>query len=211
MTRKLKTSGVALLAALALTAVAASIASAADYTASAYPTTGTGESPIGNGTFITEAGSTECKTHFEATLTEASSRLTVKTKVPECARAFGLINATVNMGSCDYLFTEPIKTAPNAWLAPVDIACTNSWEPMTVTAATCKVTIGSQTPGGGANITNTAGDVSVQITLEGIKYAVIQDGFGCPFNGTGQKTGATSVQHLPVTFASTNGAVIDVG
>src|SRR5690348_14844015 len=48
MTRKLKTLGVALFAVLALTAVAASAASAASYTASSYPTTGTGESEVGN-------------------------------------------------------------------------------------------------------------------------------------------------------------------
>lgn len=213
MTHRLKTLGMALLACLALTSVSVSTASAASYTASTYPTTGTGESPVGNGTFISEAGTTECRTHFEATLGKASAELTVSTKVPECARAFGFVNATVSMGSCHYLFTEPAKKNTDTWLAPVDIVCTNPAEPMTVTAGTCKVTLGSQSTSGGATITNNtaAGDVSVQINLAGITYTVLQDGFVCPFFGTGIKTGGTSIQHSAITFDATNSASIHVG
>ncbi len=47
--------------------------------------------------------------------------------------------------------------------------------------------------------------------MTGINYNVTQDGIGCPFNGTGEKTGASYTQTNPVTFDSTNGASIDVG
>jgi hypothetical protein len=205
---KFKVLGMMLLAMLVLS----STASAANYTALKYPTTATGESGIGNGTFQSEAGTTECRTHFEATLTGPSSQLTVKTNVPECAKAFGFVSATVSMGSCDYLFTEATSTGPSTWKAPVDIVCTNPSEPMTVTASTCKITFGSQSPGGGANITNTAaGDVSVQVLLEKLNYTVVQDGFLCPFSGTGLKTDGKSIQHSAITFDSTNGTGIHVG
>jgi hypothetical protein len=209
MIRNLKTLGVALCALLALTAVVASAASAANYTASSYPTTGTGESALGNDTFTTEAGKVECQSHFEGTLSAASKELTVKAKYTSC-RAFGFLSATVSMGSCDYLFTEPTGSA-DSYSAKVDVKCTKSTEPITITAGTCKTTVGEQTPGGSVAITNetAAGDVKVKSNVTGIKYTVTEDGFGCPFNGTGAKEGATYIQDNAVTFDAA--ATIDVG
>jgi hypothetical protein len=76
-----------------------------------------------------------------------------------------------------------------------------------ITAGTCKITIGSQTPGGHVIFRDTAepGDVHEIATATGINYTVITDGFGCPFAGTGAKTGASYTQHKEVTIDSTNG------
>src|SRR6187397_3604907 len=104
MTRKFKTLGVALFAVLALTAVAASAASAASYTASSYPTAGTGESAVGNDVFTTEGGTVECKSHYVATLSAASTDLTVTPTYTNC-KAFGFLEAKVTGGK--YTFTEP--------------------------------------------------------------------------------------------------------
>jgi hypothetical protein len=83
MTRKFKTPGVALFAVLALSVVVASAASAKySYTASSYPTTGTATSALGHDTFITEGGRVECASHFQGTLTAASSSLTVTPTPP---------------------------------------------------------------------------------------------------------------------------------
>jgi hypothetical protein len=212
MTRKFKTLGVALFAVLALTAVSASAASAVSYTAGAYPTTGTGESAVGNDTFTTEAGNVECKSHFEGTLAAPSTSLTVKAKYSSC-RAFGFLEGTVAMNSCDYLFTEPKLIKTHEYTASVHVKCTNPASPITITAATCKATVGEQSPGGHVIITNdtVAGDVKVRATVTGINYTVVTDGFGCPFAGTGAKTGATYLQHNEITFDSTNGQTIDVG
>jgi hypothetical protein len=75
------------------------------------------------------------------------------------------------------------------------------------------MTIGEQSPGGAVSVTNNtaAGDLSLKASITGIKYTVTEDGFGCPFNGTGAKTGATYVQDSAVTLDSTNGATVDVG
>jgi hypothetical protein len=205
MTRKFKTLGVALFAVLALTAVMASAASAAQYTASSYPTTGTGESGLGNDTFITEAGAVECKSHFEGTLASASEDLTVTAKYTNC-RAFGFLEAVVS--HCKYTFTSPTGSGDNysASLHVVNAPCT-------ITAGTCEVSVPVQNNLSKVSITNNtaAGDVSVQANVEGIAYEVKKDGFGCPFSGTGPKTNAKYIQHNAITFDSTNGASIDVG
>lgn len=181
------------------------------FTASSYPTTATGESALGNDKFTTEAGSVECQTHYEASLGLASSQLTVKTKFSGC-KAFGFVEVKREMRSCDYLYKTPTGSGDN-WSATADIKCTNPAEPIRITAATCELTIGEQSLGGKVDITNetAAGDVMIQVTLSGIKYTVTKDSFGCPFNGTGVKEGATYVQLSAMTLDSTNGATIDVG
>ncbi len=211
MTRKLKMLGMAFVAVLALTAVSASAASAANYTASAYPTTGTAESASGNDTFITEAGKVECRSHFEGSLGAASSTLTVNaTYDKETCKAFGFLNATVTMGTCDYLFGAPTGSG-DSYTAAVQVKCSGA--KIKIVASTCEVEIGEQSPTGSVAITNdtTAGDTTVKAGVTGIKYTVTKDGIGCPFSGTGEKTGAEYKQDNAVTFDSTNGATIDVG
>jgi hypothetical protein len=213
MIRNLKTLGVALCAVLALTAVAASAASAAgSYTASDYGVsgaTGTATSPFGNDTFITAVGTVECAAHFEGTLTETSSSLTVKPTYTGCK--FAGFNATVNMGKCDYNFTtptqelnkeEPPKPIPDAWLVGVDVVC-NEGSVITISAGPCVMTVGPQGPLNSVTVTNNtvAGDVSVQSNIsKQINYTVTVDNFGCPFAGTGPKTEASYIQHSAITF-----------
>jgi hypothetical protein len=205
MTRKLKTLGVALVAVFALTAVAASTASAYQYTASTYPTTGTGESAIGNDTFTTEGGTVECKSHFEGTLSEASTDLTVTAKYTNC-RAFGFLEAEVS--HCKYTFTEPTTDGKGGWHAQVHVV----GAPCTIKASTCHVTVPLQNSLGNVTINNLAtGDVSVQANVTAIEYNVITDGFLCPFNGTGKKFGATYKQHNPITFDAVNPASASIG
>jgi hypothetical protein len=202
MIRKIKTLGVALVAVLALSAVVASAASAVNYTAASYPATGTGTSELGNDTFNTEGGTVECQSHFEGTLGAASTQFTVAAKYTNC-RAFGFLEAHVTMGSCDYLFTEATETEKDKFHAKeLHVICTNSAEPITISAGTCKVSIGAHTPTGTVHFTNdtAAGDIQVQAAVTGIQYTVTQDGFLCPFNGTGAKTGGTYTQDKAVTF-----------
>jgi hypothetical protein len=181
------------------------------FTMSSYPTTVTGESAIGNDKFTTEAGSQECKVHYESTSSGLSEQITVKTKYTEC-KAFGFLSATVTMGSCDYLYKTPAGSA-DSWSATVDIKCTNAAEPIRIVSSTCEVTVGEQSPTGSVGITNNtaAGDLSIKSALSGIAYTVLKDGFGCSFNGTGAKTGATYTQASAMTLDSTNGATVDVG
>ena len=221
MIRKFKTLSMALVAVLALGAVAASSAMAeGEYTAAEYSTTATGTSPLGNDVFTTEGGTVECASHFEATLAAPSSSLTAKAKYTGC-RAFGFLEATVNMGSCDYLFTTPTlvetPTANNhVWTIGVHVKCTNAAEPIKIVAGTCEATVGEQSPGGHVIATATTNtpskpdDIDVRATVTGIKYTVTKDGFLCPFSGTGAKTGGTYEQEEEFTFSSTNGKSITI-
>ena len=213
MTHKLKTLGVALVAVLALSAMVASAASAKQYTAASYPTTGTATSALGNDVFTTEGGTVECASHFEGTLTAASNTLTVKPTYTGC-KAFGFVEAKVEMGNCDYLFTTPTKTATDVYTIQADVRCTSGT--IKVIASSCEITIGEQNPGGhviatlDTNTPATPNDVTVQATVTGINYTVVKDGFLCPFNGTGAKAGGTYSQKAAITFASTNGKSIEI-
>ena len=204
----LKTLGIVALAVLALSLIGASAASALNYTASSYPTTGKADSQVGNDVLTTEAGALECKKHFQGTLNGPSSTLTITPIITGC-KAFGFLNATVTMNGCDYLFTEPTGTAPS-FSAIVDVVCPVG-KVIEISAGTCKVTIGPQGPLSSVAISNTGTDVSVKATITGIAYTVVADGFGCTYSGTGAKTGAKYTQESSVTFDSTNETFLHVG
>lgn len=193
-----------LLVALALTAVVTSSAAAANYTASKYPETMRASSPAWNVTLTTEAGKVECAELLEGTLSGASTDLTVNTNYSGCS-AFGFLEAS--MSGCKYTFTQPSGSA-DFYTAKMDIvsACT-------IVTSTCHVTIPTQGPLSSVAFTNetAAGDASVRANVTGIAYTVVKDGFACPFNGTGSKTGATYVHDSPVTFAPLFGGKFDVG
>ncbi|HYG96177.1 MAG TPA: hypothetical protein VD741_03625 [Solirubrobacterales bacterium] len=210
MIRKIKALGVALVAVLALAAVLASAASAANYTASSYPTTGTGESALGNDVFKTEAGTVECKVHYQGTIAAASETLTGSSTYSNC-KAFGFLSATVNTNGCDATAKAPVGSG-DKYTATGNLVCPLG-KSIEITAGTCVVAIGNQSSVGTVALVNqtASGDVTVQANLNSIAYTVTKDGIGCPFAGTGAKTGATYTQTNPITVDSTNGANIHVG
>jgi hypothetical protein len=215
MIRNLKILGVAFAAVLALSAVAATVASAeGQVTCSSYPCKITGESAVGNSTFITEAGAVECQGHAEATINAPTSELTITGTATNC-KAFGFLNATVNTNGCDGLSTTPKKLSATEWTATGHMLCPVG-KTIEIIAGTCKVTIGPQTPASAHTIiTNTTAPTPDVVDLTGsatgVNYTVVTDGFGCPFAGTGAKTGASIVQHKSVTASATAGQNVHVG
>jgi hypothetical protein len=201
---KFKTLGSALAAALAMSAVVASTASAANFTATKYPTSITSESAKGNGTFKTEAGTVECKTHYAGTLSEPSETLDATFAFIECL-AFGL-NATVTVPStCKFR----LSVSGAASFVAVGGTCTG----IVIHSGTCTTVIKPQGPLSEVDLANNAAttDITAQATLTGIAYEVTQDGFLCPYNGIGAKAGATYTQHSPATLQSTSGTAIHIG
>ena len=200
MIRKFKILSVAALAVLAVSALGASGAQASKFTASSYPTTVTAESAKGNDVFHTEAGDMECKSHLEGTLAqEASETLTVTAKYTEC-KAFGFLSATVEMKTCDYVFHTS---------GAVDVIC--GTEPIKIVSSSCTSTIGEQKGLTTLELANGTADVTAKANVTGVAYTVTNDGFACPFEGKGAKTGATYKQGTAVTVASTNGNKVDIG
>jgi len=206
MIRKLKALGLVVVAVLAMSAIGASAAQAITLSSSSYPQTVEGSGTEIGEHFLTEAGKVECHlSKYTGTLSEASPTLRV-TPIYETCKAFGFLNATVNTNGCHYLFhaTEH-DSSTNTYTAHVDVECTDG-KVIEITSGTCKVSVGSQTGLTTVDITNMAvspPDLTVRPTVKGIAYTVTQDGFGCPFTGTGAKTGGeyTSTGYITVTAA----------
>jgi len=173
----------------------------ANFTASTYPTTLTAESALGNDVIKTEAGNVECKAHYSGTLSSSSEGIELTPTFTGC-KAFGFLEAGVTFEGCKF-FVAKWKV-----FRIVGFGCKN----IVIHSATCKMAIPPQNPTGKVDLTNNlgAGDISTQATVTGIAYEVTQDGFGCPFSGTGKKTGATFTQVSAITLDSTNGASVDV-
>jgi hypothetical protein len=199
---KFKTLGVAIVALLAMSAFVSSAASATNFTASKYPTAGTvTSSGSGNEKFKFEAGTVECHLHLHiAAISGPTLGLTLFPTYSNC-KAFGFLSASIDMNECDEEIYVPTGFA---------IVCTLESK-IAITASTCEVQIGGQGGLGKVDLANSGSGISMQATVTGIAYTVTKDGFGCPFSGTGAKTGGTYTQSNAVLISSTNGATIDIG
>lgn len=196
----LKALGLALVAAFAMSAVAASVAQAstpAAFTAAEYPAVATGHEEGALNYFeITGGGAkTECNNvTYEATLAGASHELTVTPHYTECEETISGNPATVHLNGCDFRFTAGTYTA-----APVDdahgkvhIVCPVGKKiEITVSAfgsPICAVDVHPQTLEGGITYTNIPGGgatpqdyvtVDVDITND-IEYTETDLSFFCP-------------------------------
>jgi hypothetical protein len=194
MIRNLKVLGLAITAVLAIGAMMASAATAAEFTASEYPAQITGSNTKGSEVFSTEGGDVECNSHFiSASQNAASSTLTVTPAYTSC-EAFGFLSATVNTEGCTYVF-HATEGSAGVYKSHVDVNCP-AGQSIKVTASTCKAEIKAQTGLTTVKTTNItegadAGKVTVQPEVSSIAYTVTQDGFLCPFGGTGNKNDGT--------------------
>jgi len=216
MIRNLRVLGLAFVAVLAMSALAATAAQAApQFTCSAYECSATGSNTIGSETFTTEAGGVQCDSHFTVEevgttvgtgIQNAETKVTVTPTYTGCT-AFGFLGATVNVEGCDYVFTATEKIAEGVYTHHVDVVCPTG-QSIKITAGTCKAEVKAQTGLTRVKTTNLAnGTVTVQPEVGGISLNVTQDGFGCPFSGTGAKTGS---YHGHVVVAREGGGDISV-
>jgi hypothetical protein len=177
-------------------------AMAAQYTASAYPATATGSSVKGSGVLTTEGGKVECAIHIVThSVGEATSTVAATSTYTNC-EAFGFVSATVNMEGCSYLAHATSSTSTT-----VDVVCP-AGQSIKITASTCKVEIKGQTGLKSVGTANSGGSIVLKPNIGGIAYTVTQDGFLCPFGGTGNKTGATVTGEL--TASRVGGGSISV-
>ena len=205
MIRNLKVLGLAFGALLALSAMMASAAVATpEFTASSYPAQVTGSNTKGSEVFTTEGGKVECNSHFVShSLSAASSTLTVTPTYTNC-EAFGFIEATVNTEGCTYLFhvTEHVHqnspTTTTFWRLHTDVTC-EAGKSIKITASTCKVEIKPQNGLTTVAVEPIESNVTVEPNVEGIAYTVTQDGFLCPFGGTGNKTDGKYTGHVSMS------------
>ncbi len=178
----------ALVAVLALCAIGAANASAAEFTASA---TGTlSGKAVANQVFTTNGGTVTCTTAATSgTIAKtADTQQTVKVKYSGCT-AFGF--ATVDISEAEYQFTA--GTGKN-----VHVKNTISITPTLFGASLCTVTVkGGQTVGTVDYSNASASTVKVDPTVSGIHY--VSSGGSCGTAGTfenGTYTGANEVSRV---------------
>lgn len=201
MNRKFKTLGLALVAAFAMSAVVASAASAANFTASSYPASGSGGQTTQH-KFTVQGQTVTCNTaSFTGSLTEASETITITPAYGNCT-AFGFVNAKVEMNGCDYDFN-----AGNGSTGSVVIKCPTE-SSITIVASTCTVHIPGQTPGTNTvDYKNEAGGVLVTSTVSGVE-STVTSGFLCPLSS---KEGDTTGVYTGSTLFQGEGVTVDVG
>jgi hypothetical protein len=193
MIRNAKVLGLAIVAALALTAVMASAASATNFTAASYPVKISGTQSESH-KFTVGGGTVTCTTAtFSGEATAASETLTMVPTYSNCT-AFGFVGAKVTGFSstgCDYTFYSG---------GNVDLDCASGH--VTIDAGDCTVTL---EPGKNqslhenvyTNNTPTSGKVTVHSNVTGIHATVIDDGFCVITPGTytnATYTGTTVVE-----------------
>ncbi len=183
------------------------------FQSSSYPATITGTSASGNEIITTEAGKVECAGHFEGTLSEESSSLMLHATYTSC-KAFGFLSATLTTTGCHKHLHHTRKLADGSWLSHYDYVCTPSAPSppsYKLAASTCEFEIKPQTGIESANFTNSGSSIVMLLNGSGIAYTVTKDGFGCPFSGTGNKTGATETMSAGVTLSSSGKTIQVVG
>jgi hypothetical protein len=195
MFHKIKKLGISLVAVLALSLVVTSIAAAAQFTASNYPAFFEGNgNPSAYGSLSTEAGSIECTSgSASGTISEASSAITITNGAASGCK-FGSFSATVSGNGCSSL-VHVTGGSGDAYTGTSDILCPEGKTIVTVVAGgVCETQVHPQSGIAAVEFTNNTaeGSVGVKIKNTNFKFTVTKDGFGCPFNGTGEKTGSFS-------------------
>ena len=177
MSRNLKVLGLALVAAMALSAVVASAASAQafNFKSEASPTTLTGKRHGTNKEiFETDGGTVTCNEaiyHGQTNVT-ATSDINITPTYSNCT-AFGFVSVPIDTEGCSYTFTTLTKEGSN-FEGAMHILCPGG-KSMRVTAPGCEVTIGEQTPTGGKiTFTNLGSgatrEITVDVALTGTHY-----------------------------------------
>jgi hypothetical protein len=194
MIHKLKALGLATIAVLAMSAVVGSAAQA-QFTASSYPTTVTATSALGNDVFTVDGSSVECAGHFQGTISEATTAVTITPTYTNC-KAFGFSTATVDMNECDFVLHSNDELDLECHYYTIDLdpfkITTVEVGPVTITAGNCEVQLDTQTGMDYVGLANFGSHIIADANVTGITANVTKDGFLCPLNGTGHKTASYS-------------------
>lgn len=210
MHRILRVAGATVVAALALSGVAAG-AQAAEFTASEYPAAFHGELSAGGEVLETEAGAVECDTTVSGEFTEATTTKTMAVVKSNC-QAFGFLSATVDTEECHYTLHIVANLGGGKYTATATYECPEG-QSIKIVAASCEAEIGSQGPVPHVILTRTpgagAGRYHMQKEMEGIAYNVNKDGFLCPFGGTGAREDGSLTSVEPMEIISEQALDID--
>lgn len=186
----------AVLAALLLGAIAPALSGAAEFTAAEYPATATGSGR--SEVFATEAGDVTCETvGYHGELAEASPTLSLAPSYADC-EAFGFAIAEVDPEGCEYLLHLGEEEGEGQFAASADLVCPEG-QSVKIDAFSCSLEVKSQSGLTTVLVANGEADLELTPEIEGIEYVVTNDGFLCPFSGTGTKEDAELSSEEPIT------------
>jgi hypothetical protein len=194
MKRPFKTSCLALLTVLSLTAVHAptSPAEVPEFKTEAYPAEVEGHQSTNHVMVVEGSFELVCKqVTVRGTLNAVSETIQLEPTYAECTIAGAA--ATVNANGCTYKFHIGSEVGVGEFSGTTDIACP-SGKAITATAGTCEVLVGSQAGLSKVEYVNNSEaevpSLTGRLAITGLKYTT-KDGFLCPFSGSGEKTNGT--------------------
>ena len=191
---KLTKIAIALAAVLAMSALVASAAAAAQYKSNASPVMLHGAQSGEGLVFSVDGQKTTCNTaefNRASQATPANEVTGVVATYANCT-TFGFAGSTVNMGNCTYTFKQPTLVEGMDYKANFGIACGAT--PITIKSSVfgseCEITIGQT---GNENLAHmlihrlTTPPVALLITftVTGMRVTKVKDNGLCPLSGTG--------------------------
>jgi hypothetical protein len=200
MFRNLKVLGLALIAVLAMSVVAASAAQAEPTMELGAATAEIeGEQTTGH-TFTVDGTSIECTTakFTSGSVANGSTWVTAHPEYTGCT-AFGFLNSSVNTTGCNYeAMANGAEGTEMNFAGELKVVCSGTNKIIIKAPASlpvCEATVGNQTiPAATSgmkwtNNTVSPMDVILHNTNTPVEVTKTKDGFGCPFSGTGATTG----------------------
>jgi hypothetical protein len=205
MTRRLEIFGVALVAVIA-SAFAASVSQATPQLVAGITVHGTGEN-VGEA-FTVDGVTTQCQvSHYTGTAINGATSITLTPTYTNCTLAGTGLTVHVKTSGCGYLMQLTGKSGAT-YNSTVDIECPAGAAILIEgTGTSCEAAVGAQTGLSNVAVTNDATDVTIKPNVTGIAATVVKDGFLCPFNGTGPKTGGKYVTSSDITGTADGGGI----
>lgn len=142
----------------------------------------------------TEAGTVTCPIDYEGGLEAASSTLEVDTFIHyyNC-NAWGM-NMTVEANGCSHVFSATNKEGADHYKGQFGLTCPTS-SGLVLRTSLCAIMINPQEGVDAIDLFDDTGSpnrVTLDFEVSGMTYTVIKDeGFFCPFKGTGVRTDGT--------------------
>lgn len=190
MTNKLKVLGLALVAVFAMSAVAASAASANQFMSEGGGSTTVTATQVGEHVFTVDGASVTCEVATFSSVGEVASPATsvkVSPNYEECT-AFTFFTAKIQTEGC-YYNLHVGATGGIEYTGSLDLECEEGHE-IVIAAGTCEAKVAGGQEFSGIGYANAeGGKVTIAAEVAGIAVNKTKDGFLCPFSGKGAAEG----------------------
>jgi hypothetical protein len=190
----------ALVAALALSGLATSVAQAASVfdIEGAASATFTGEQTLGKHVLTVDGSNVECESvvfQSVGAVFDEAGEATMHPTYSSCKALFGFVEGTFTSTGCNYRLVPWGLTSEIHFGATFSLTC-ETGKKLIITAGTCEATISAQSFGVGDSYSNETGaspmDLRLKLNSVTVVVSKTKDGVLCPFSGTGMTNGSYS-------------------